>query len=180
MQMRHCLAGGMIINSEALCSELLWLHKPGDVWTPLLALYCLALSSNLTGRPGWKSKSLPRAKGYTQGSLFLPLPSITLPISFTWLNESSLYNDFPVCLAKPRLGHWGASDPGRPSALDLHHWSWGLLVSSSQSTRYTHHCSLACQQLPVSNIFLTVLTQCPNLQPSVVPMPNSPTVFLLC
>ena len=134
MQMRHCLAGGMIFNSEALCSKPLWLHKPGDVWTPLPSLYCLPLSSNLTRRLGWKTMSPPRAKGSTQGSLLLPLPSITLPISFIWLNESSFHNDFPVCLAKPRPGHRGASDPDRPSALHQIHWAWVMLVSSVQYT----------------------------------------------
>lgn len=45
----------------------------------------------------------PRAKSSPQGSLFLPFPSIILPISFTLLSKLSPHTDCPGSLQSPVL-----------------------------------------------------------------------------
>lgn len=70
--MRHCLAGGMIFNSEAVLQVSL--HKPGAVWTVLLALYCFPLSSNLIRDTQLEKREPSKGQGLYPGQFVSSSP----------------------------------------------------------------------------------------------------------
>ena len=65
------------------------------------------LSSDLTKETLLEGQGPCKGQELPQGSLFLPFPSIILPISFILLNESSPHTDYPGLLQSPVLGTEG-------------------------------------------------------------------------